>query len=64
MFVIAQKGRVWTMQLLAIACLSLAAKLEETDVPMILDLQVGTRNLQFFSAVSLLNQSIHSCCMC
>lgn len=40
MFVIVQKGRVWTMQLLAIACLSLAAKLEETDVPMILDLQV------------------------
>lgn len=35
-----QKGRAWTMQLLAVACLSLAAKIEETDVPLPLDLQV------------------------
>lgn len=28
------------MQLLAVACLSLAAKIEETDVPLPLDLQV------------------------
>lgn len=28
------------MQLLAVACLSLAAKMEETEVPLILDLQV------------------------
>ncbi|CAL5204623.1 unnamed protein product [Lathyrus oleraceus] len=41
------KGRVWTMQLLAIACLSLAAKLEETDVPMILDLQIGESKFLF-----------------
>ncbi|RDX78923.1 Cyclin-D3-1 [Mucuna pruriens] len=34
-----QKG--WTMQLLAVGCLSLAAKMEETDVPFVLDLQVG-----------------------
>ncbi|KAL0792099.1 hypothetical protein Bca101_063476 [Brassica carinata] len=34
--------KAWTMQLLAVACLSLAAKLEETYVPMLLiDLQVG-----------------------
>lgn len=28
------------MQLLAVACLSLAAKMEETEVPLCLDLQV------------------------
>ncbi|XP_027364293.1 zinc finger BED domain-containing protein RICESLEEPER 2-like [Abrus precatorius] len=32
------KQRAWTMQLLAIACLSLAAKIEETEVPLCLDL--------------------------
>lgn len=35
-----QKGKAWTMQLLAVACLSLAAKIEETEVPLSLDLQV------------------------
>ena len=35
-----QKGKAWMMQLLAVACLSLAAKMEETEVPLILDLQV------------------------
>lgn len=35
------KHRAWTMQLLAVGCLSLAAKMEETDVPFSLDLQVG-----------------------
>jgi len=35
-----QKHRTWTMQLLAVGCLSLAAKMEETDAPMSLDLQV------------------------
>lgn len=29
------------MQLLAVACMSLAAKLEETEVPLSLDLQVN-----------------------
>ena len=28
------------MQLLAVACVSLAAKTEETEVPLLLDLQV------------------------
>lgn len=37
-----QKGIVWMMQLLAVACLSLAAKMEETEVPVSLDLQVST----------------------
>jgi hypothetical protein len=35
-----QKNKAWTMQLLAVACLSLAAKMEETDVPLSLDFQV------------------------
>ncbi|KAL2322853.1 hypothetical protein Fmac_027232 [Flemingia macrophylla] len=30
----------WPMQLLSVACLSLAAKMEETKVPLLLDLQV------------------------
>lgn len=38
-----QKGKAWMMQLLTVACLSLAAKMEETEVPSILDLQVKKR---------------------
>ncbi|KAL0721510.1 hypothetical protein Bca4012_036109 [Brassica carinata] len=34
-------GNAWAAQLLAVACLSLAAKIEETDVPMLIDLQAG-----------------------
>lgn len=34
------KGRAWMMQLLAVACISLAAKMEEAQVPLILDFQV------------------------
>ncbi|KAI3670360.1 hypothetical protein L1987_87951 [Smallanthus sonchifolius] len=34
------KGKAWMMQLLAVSCLSLASKMEETEVPLILDLQV------------------------
>jgi cyclin D1/2/4, plant len=30
----------WALQLLSVACLSLAAKMEETLVPSLLDLQV------------------------
>ncbi|KAL2317647.1 hypothetical protein Fmac_031523 [Flemingia macrophylla] len=33
--------KAWAMQLLAVGCISLAAKMEETDVPLSLDLQVG-----------------------
>lgn len=35
------KGKKWMMQLLAVSCLSLAAKMEETEVPISIDLQVG-----------------------
>ncbi|WJX34890.1 hypothetical protein P8452_22956 [Trifolium repens] len=41
------KGRAWTMQLLAVACISLAAKVEETSVPMTLDLQIGESKFVF-----------------
>ncbi|XP_022997220.1 cyclin-D2-1-like isoform X2 [Cucurbita maxima] len=44
---IKKKGRAWTMQLLAVACMSLAAKLEETEVPLSLDLQVGGSKFVF-----------------
>ena len=35
-----QRDKPWMSQLAAVACLSLAAKVEETDVPLLLDLQV------------------------
>lgn len=35
-----QKDKPWMGQLAAVACLSLAAKVEETQVPLLLDLQV------------------------
>ncbi|KAA8538160.1 hypothetical protein F0562_027768 [Nyssa sinensis] len=41
------KGKVWMMQLLAVACLSLAAKMEETEVPLCPDLQVGESKFVF-----------------
>ncbi|KAK1371309.1 Cyclin-D4-1 like [Heracleum sosnowskyi] len=40
-------GEEWMMQLLAIACLSLAAKMEETEVPLCLNLQVGESKFLF-----------------
>ncbi|CAH2043351.1 unnamed protein product [Thlaspi arvense] len=40
-------GKAWTVQLLAVACLSLAAKIEETEVPMLVDLQVGDPQFVF-----------------
>lgn len=35
-----QTGKEWMMQLLVVACLSLAAKMEETEVPLCLNLQL------------------------
>uniref|UniRef100_A0A0D9XEM1 Uncharacterized protein n=1 Tax=Leersia perrieri TaxID=77586 RepID=A0A0D9XEM1_9ORYZ len=40
-------GKSWMTQLLAVACLSLAAKMEETNVPQSLDLQVGEARYVF-----------------
>ncbi|GFS40058.1 similar to CYCLIN D3;2 [Actinidia rufa] len=36
-----QREKPWMIQLLAVTCLSLAAKVEETQVPLLLDLQVS-----------------------
>ncbi|KAF8404685.1 hypothetical protein HHK36_009573 [Tetracentron sinense] len=41
------RDQAWMMQLLAVACLSLAAKMEETEVPLSLDLQVGESKFVF-----------------
>jgi hypothetical protein len=35
-----QEERTWTIQLLAVGCLYLAAKIDETDVPQNADMQV------------------------
>ncbi|CAO2826244.1 unnamed protein product [Amaranthus hypochondriacus] len=43
------KGKTWMMQLLAVACLSVAAKMDETDVPLSLDLQVCDSKFVFES---------------
>lgn len=40
-----QREKPWMTQLAAVACLSLAAKVEETDVPLLLDLQVCLKPL-------------------
>ncbi|XP_010926356.2 cyclin-D4-1 [Elaeis guineensis] len=41
------EGKAWMTQLLTVACLSLAAKIEETEVPLSLDLQVGEAKYVF-----------------
>ncbi|KAE9613047.1 hypothetical protein Lal_00027756 [Lupinus albus] len=42
-----QMDKPWMTQLTAVACLSLAAKMEETHVPLLLDLQVGESRFVF-----------------
>ncbi|CAI9765585.1 unnamed protein product [Fraxinus pennsylvanica] len=44
-----QKDKPWMIQLAAVTCLSLAAKVEETHVPLLLDLQVENANYVFES---------------
>lgn len=41
------EGKAWMTQLLSVACLSLAAKMEETSAPQSLDLQVGDARYVF-----------------
>uniref|UniRef100_A0ACD5XST4 Uncharacterized protein n=1 Tax=Avena sativa TaxID=4498 RepID=A0ACD5XST4_AVESA len=41
------EGTAWMTRLLSVACLSLAAKMEETSVPQSLDLQVGDARYVF-----------------
>ena len=40
-----QRDKPWMVQLVAVTCLSLAAKVEETEVPLLLDLQVNNHFL-------------------
>ncbi|KAE8667445.1 Cyclin-D3-1 [Hibiscus syriacus] len=40
-----QRDKPWMIQLVAVTCLSLAAKVEETQVPLLLDLQVEETKL-------------------
>ncbi|KVI10800.1 hypothetical protein Ccrd_010801 [Cynara cardunculus var. scolymus] len=42
-----QKDKPWMIQLVAVSCLSLAAKVEETQVPLLLDLQVEDSKFLF-----------------
>ncbi|MCD7454995.1 hypothetical protein HAX54_026723 [Datura stramonium] len=42
-----QKDKPWMSQLAAVACLSIAAKVEETQVPLLLDLQVADSRFVF-----------------
>ncbi|XP_039014480.1 cyclin-D3-1-like isoform X2 [Hibiscus syriacus] len=42
-----QRDKPWMIQLVAVTCLSLAAKVEETQVPLLLDLQVEERKYIF-----------------
>lgn len=46
--------KVWMVQLVSVTCLSLAAKMEEVDVPLLLDFQVR----HFFSLVLLCTPSV------
>ncbi|KAF7840798.1 cyclin-D3-1 [Senna tora] len=42
-----QREKPWMIQLVAVTCLSLAAKVEETQVPLLLDLQVEDTKYMF-----------------
>lgn len=42
-----QRDKPWMIHLVAVTCLSLAAKVEETQVPLLLDLQVNVKIVSF-----------------
>ncbi|KAL6211744.1 hypothetical protein ACLB2K_016967 [Fragaria x ananassa] len=42
-----QRDKPWMVQLVSVACISLAAKVEETEVPLLLDLQVEDTKFVF-----------------
>lgn len=44
-----QRDKPWMIHLVAVTCLSLAAKVEETQVPLLLDLQVNVKIVSFSS---------------
>ncbi|XP_058184965.1 cyclin-D4-1-like [Rhododendron vialii] len=65
--------KTWTVQLLAVACLSIAAKMEETSVPLTVDLQVGEPKFIFegktirrmeLLVMSSLNWKMKACTPC
>ncbi|KAG0482835.1 hypothetical protein HPP92_010919 [Vanilla planifolia] len=41
------QGKAWMTQLLSVACLSLASKMEEMEIPLLLDLQVSEAKFVF-----------------
>ncbi|KAK3007688.1 hypothetical protein RJ639_013728, partial [Escallonia herrerae] len=67
------RGKTWTVQLLAVACLSLASKVEEVKVPLTVDLQVGDPKFVFegktiqrmeLLVLSTLNWRMQACTPC
>ncbi|KAL0282894.1 UNVERIFIED_CONTAM: Cyclin-D3-1 [Sesamum radiatum] len=54
-----QKDKPWMMQLAAVTCLSLAAKVEETHVPLLLDLQVYSRFTLYLPSVMATATMLH-----
>ncbi|XAR73467.1 hypothetical protein NMG60_11007440 [Bertholletia excelsa] len=67
------RGKTWPVQLVALACLSIATKMEETTVPLTVDLQVGEPKFVFegktiarmeLLVLSTLNWKMHACTSC
>ncbi|KAK2430022.1 hypothetical protein P8452_43498 [Trifolium repens] len=52
-----REERTWTIQLLAVGCLYLAAKIDETDVPQNADMQMKEKNY-FFDNKAMLNMEL------
>ncbi|GFZ10220.1 similar to CYCLIN D3;2 [Actinidia rufa] len=54
-----QREKPWMTQLAAVACLSLAAKVEETEVPFLLDLQVYSKFMCYLPSVLATATMLH-----